>query len=48
MVCTPGADVNDFKLVWNGRTFRLTWTEVQGGHTRHIQTALTRTGTRLT
>jgi serine protease AprX len=43
-VSTPGADVREFKLIWNGRTFRLTWTETQGGRLRHMQTALTRHG----
>ncbi len=41
---TPGANVREFKLIWNGRTFRLTWTETQGGRLRHMQTALTRHG----
>ncbi|HEX2729731.1 MAG TPA: S8 family serine peptidase [Rubrobacteraceae bacterium] len=45
-ISTTGADVREFKLVWNGRTFRLTWTETQGGRLRHMQTALTRTGNR--
>jgi serine protease AprX len=46
-VSAPGADVHDFRLAWNGRTFRLTWIEIQGGRTRHMQTALTRTGGQL-
>jgi hypothetical protein len=46
-ISTSGADVREFKLIWNGRTFRLTWTEVQGGRLRHMQTALTRTGSRV-
>ncbi len=45
-ISTSGANVRDFKLVWNGRTFRLTWTETQGGRLRHMQTALTRHGSR--
>ena len=39
-VSTPGADVKDFQLVWNGRTFRITWTEVQAGKLRHMQAAI--------
>src|SRR5215213_830380 len=45
-ISTSGADVREFKLIWNGRTFRLTWTETQGGRLRHMQTALTRHGSR--
>ena len=48
IVSKVGADVHDFKLVWNGRTFRLTWIEIEGGRTRHMQTALTRTGSQVT
>ena len=33
-------------MIWNVRTFRLTWTETQGGRLRHMQTALTRNGSR--
>ena len=33
-------------MIWDGRTFRLTWTETQGGRLRHMQTALTRNGSR--
>jgi serine protease AprX len=43
-ISIPGADVQEFKLVWNGRTYRLTWTETRGGRFRHMQTALTRNG----
>ena len=45
-VSTSGADVRDFKLIWNGRTFRLTWTETKEGRLRHVQTSLTRHGER--
>jgi hypothetical protein len=45
-VSRAGVDVQEFKLVWNGRTFRVTWTEVEGGTVRHVQTALTRQGSR--
>lgn len=38
------ADVREFKLIWNGRIFRLTWTEVEAGRIRHMQTGLTRHG----
>jgi hypothetical protein len=34
------ADVQDFQLVWNGRRFRTTWTEVSGGKLRHMQQAI--------
>jgi hypothetical protein len=40
------ANVLDFKLIWNGRAFRLTWTEVEGGRLRHKQTGMTRLGSR--
>lgn len=43
-VSKSGADVQDFQLIWNGRTFRLTWTEIEDGKIRHLQTALTRYG----
>ncbi|HWS87654.1 MAG TPA: S8 family serine peptidase [Pyrinomonadaceae bacterium] len=34
------ADVQSFRLVWNGRAFRVTWVEVAGGKLRQRQTAL--------
>ena len=34
------ADVQDFELMWNGRTFRITWTEKRDTKIRHMQTAL--------
>jgi hypothetical protein len=34
------ADVKDFQLVWNGRSFRITWTETSGGKLRHMQQAI--------
>ena len=37
----------EFRLTWNGRTFRLTWTEVEAGTVRHMQTALTRHGSQV-
>jgi serine protease AprX len=43
-ISRAGVDVKEFRLVWNGRTFRLTWTEVEGSTIRHVQTALTRHG----
>jgi serine protease AprX len=45
-ISTPGANVREFKLIWNGRTFRMTWTEAQGGRLRHMQTALTSYGSK--
>jgi hypothetical protein len=45
-ISDDGADVKDFHLMWNGRTFRLTWTEVRGGRLHHLQTGLTRHGSR--
>ena len=33
-------DVLDYQLVWNGRTFRVTWTELRAGNVHHMQTAL--------
>ncbi|NET39475.1 MAG: hypothetical protein F6K19_47175, partial [Cyanothece sp. SIO1E1] len=41
-------DVEDFQLIWNGQTFHLTWTEVEGTNLRHLQTMLTRHGSRAT
>jgi hypothetical protein len=46
-VSRAGVDVQEFALVWNGRTFRLAWTEVEGHVVRHVQTALTRHGSRV-
>ncbi|HEX2172452.1 MAG TPA: hypothetical protein VHL09_08400, partial [Dehalococcoidia bacterium] len=46
-ISRPGADVGGFHLIWNGRTFRLTWTEIQGATIRHLQTALTRQGSQV-
>lgn len=46
-VSEAGADVEDYELIWNGRTFRLTWTETRGGRLRHMQTTLTRQGGRI-
>lgn len=43
---TETANVLDFKLIWNGRAFRLTWTEVEAGRLRHKQAGLTRLGSR--
>ena len=43
-VSRAAVDVQEFRLIWNGRTFRLTWTEVEGTTVRHVQTALTRHG----
>jgi hypothetical protein len=45
-VSDDAADVEDYKLIWNGRGFRLTWAERQSGQVRHMQTALTRYGSR--
>jgi hypothetical protein len=39
-VSEPGSDVKDFQLVWNGRSFRIAWTEVRNGRLRHKQTAI--------
>jgi hypothetical protein len=36
----PGVDVQDFQLTWNGRSFRINWTETQGSRLRHMQRAL--------
>lgn len=35
-----GADVQTFQLVWNGRTFRIAWTETLRGKLRHMQSAI--------
>ncbi len=40
------ADVQDFKLVWNGKVFFLTWTEMTGGRMHHRCTSLNRHGNR--
>jgi hypothetical protein len=39
-VSDAGVDVRDFDLVWNGRSFRIAWTEVAAGNLRHMQRAL--------
>ncbi|GAA0750927.1 S8 family serine peptidase [Ideonella azotifigens] len=44
---TPGANVRDHRLVWNGRVFLLTWTEEQAGKLRHMATLVNRHATRL-
>ncbi|HEY0735978.1 MAG TPA: S8 family serine peptidase [Herpetosiphonaceae bacterium] len=46
-VSDPQTDVEDFRLIWNGRSFRLTWTELRAGVVRHQQTTLTRYGNTL-
>ncbi len=43
-ISRAGVDVAEFRLAWNGRTFRLTWTEAEAGTVRHMQAALTRHG----
>lgn len=35
-----GGDVQDFRLVWTGRSFRIVWSEVRGGRMRHLQRSL--------
>jgi hypothetical protein len=39
-VSAAGANVQAFQLVWNGRTFRIAWTESDGTSLRHAQSAL--------
>jgi hypothetical protein len=39
-VSSATADVQQFQLVWNGRSFRVGWTEVEGGVMRQMQSAL--------
>jgi hypothetical protein len=39
-VSEAGSDVRAFRLVWNGRVFRLAWTEARGGRLRSLQTSL--------
>jgi hypothetical protein len=39
-VSSDEADVKSFQLVWNGRTFRMTWTEVAAGKLRQRQMGL--------
>jgi hypothetical protein len=39
-VSAAGADVQTFQLAWNGRTFRLAWTESDGTRLRHGQAAV--------
>jgi hypothetical protein len=46
-VSDPAANVEDYRLIWNGRSFRLTWTETGGAAVRHRQTTLTRHGSTL-
>lgn len=40
VLSTPGADVQQFQLVWNGRSLRVTWTELLNGSLRQMQTAI--------
>jgi subtilisin family serine protease len=46
-VSSPTADVEDYRLIWNGRSFRLTWIERRNDILRHQQAALTRHGSTL-
>jgi hypothetical protein len=47
-VSADNVDVEDYKLIWNGRTFRLTWTERDPSPAnRQMQTALTRHGSQI-
>ncbi len=39
-VSAAGSDVLDYQLTWNGRSFRIAWTETSGGNLRHMQTTL--------
>ena len=39
-VSSATADVATFQLGWNGRRFHLTWTETEGAHIRHVQSAV--------
>ncbi len=41
-VSSPAARVQDFKLVWNGRVFFLSWTEEENGRLHHRYTVLNR------
>ena len=45
-VSDSGVDVQNFCLAWNGRSFRISWTEDPGGNLRHMQAgiAVPRTG----
>ena len=45
-ISDDGADVKDFHLMWNGRSFRLSWTEERNNRLYHMQTGLTRHGSR--
>lgn len=35
-----GSDVKQFHLVWNGRSFRVSWTEERANELRHLQQAI--------
>jgi hypothetical protein len=37
---SASADVQSFHLVWNGRAFRIAWTEIEGGKIRYQQKAI--------
>jgi hypothetical protein len=39
-VSAASTDVKRFHLIWTGRAFRITWTEVEGGRIRHMQRAI--------
>ncbi|MBN1478900.1 S8 family serine peptidase [candidate division KSB1 bacterium] len=39
-VSDPASDVQRYHMVWNGRSFRITWTEIKAGKLRHMQSAI--------
>lgn len=43
-ISNTGASVGDFKIVWNGCVFHLTWTERQGDRIRHMHSVVNRSG----
>ncbi len=45
---TTGFRVQDFKLVWNGRIFLLSWVEEENGHLHHRATFINRHANQIT
>ena len=40
VVSSASANVQRFHLIWTGRTFRVSWTEIEAGRVRHMHRAL--------
>jgi hypothetical protein len=40
LISTPTAEVLRYQMVWNGRIFRICWTESEGGNVRQMQRSM--------